>query len=315
MNKITTSVHSVRQLCDDIFEYTLVSPGGALLPIFDPGAHIDVFVTDAITRQYSLIGSGEETKHYRIAVQREKNGRGGSLRLVENLRPGSPVDISSPRNNFKLQDAEEVILLAGGIGITPLIGMAEYLSKHKRKFSLHYFCRSKNRQIDIHALCPSLDLDAVTIHCDDNQDMEKKPLETLLLSPKDNTRIYFCGPGGFMNKIVELTALWPKEKLHKESFSAEPIKADVNSESFNVQLLKSRRVITVGSSESILDAFKRSGIDVHSSCESGLCGSCKVRYVSGTPIHNDLILSNEERETHMLVCVSRSSSRELVIDL
>lgn len=315
MEKITASVRNVRQLCDEIFEFTLVDPNGERLPSFDPGSHIDVFVADKIVRQYSLIGSGATTHEYRIAVQREMNGRGGSVRLVQDLRSGSTVDISRPRNNFKLQDAEEVILLAGGIGITPLIGMAEYLSAQKKKFSLYYFCRSKNRQIAIHELCSSIDPKVVKVHCDEDQSFSENPLEKLLSVPRENTHIYFCGPNGFMNRISELTSLWPQENLHKESFSAEPVKLQENSESFDIKLLKSGRVITVDPSETILSACKRSGIEVSSSCESGLCGSCKVRYTQGTPLHHDLILSDEERETYMLVCVSRASSKELVLDL
>lgn len=315
MEKITVTVREVRTLCDEIFEFVLVDSEGKHLPSFDPGSHIDVFVTDNIIRQYSLIGAGENTSEYRIAVQREINGRGGSLRLTQDLRPGSKIGISKPRNNFKLQDADEVILLAGGIGITPLIGMAEHLSKLNKAFSLHYFCRSKSRQIAIQDLCPSINPDFVKVHCDEDQGTTENPLEKLLSVPRQDTNVYFCGPSGFMRRISELTTLWPQKSLHKESFTAGPVRPQENSESFNIKLLKSGRVITVDSSESILNACKKSGIQVSSSCESGLCGSCKVRYVHGTPLHNDLILSDEERETHMLICVSRASSKELVLDL
>lgn len=315
MEKITVLVSNVRKLCDEVFEYTFVSKSNNELPSYSPGSHIDVFVSDTIVRQYSLIGSGDTTDHYRIAVQREQNGRGGSVSLIERFRVGSLVKISEPRNNFKLVDSDESILLAGGIGITPLIGMAEYLFKKQKKFSLNYFCRTKSRKIAIQEVCPSLDPKLFKVHCDDDPLVERNPLEKILANPQKNTHIYFCGPTGFMNKVIDLTSQWPKENLHKESFAAKATEDQKDLQAFDVTLSKSGRVITVNASESILDAFKRSGVEVSSSCESGLCGSCKVRYTQGEPIHNDLVLTDDERRTHMLICVSRPSSNNLVLEI
>lgn len=303
----------------DITSFELVPESGGELPGFEAGAHIDVHIPDGPVRQYSLCNAPGERHRYQIAVLRELTSRGGSVRMHEQVQEGDVLTIGSPRNHFPLhEEAPHTVLLAGGIGVTPLIAMAERLQAIGRAFELHYLTRTAARTAFLQRIRASRFTDRVHLHHDDGPDSQRLDLAAYLSSLAAGAHLYVCGPQGFLDAVRAhaRTVGWPAAALHYEYFANDTApKADDGS--FEILLNRSGRVVRVEADQSVTDALATAGVVLQTSCEQGICGTCLTRVLAGTVDHRDLYLTPEEQALNdqFLPCCSRALSPQLVLDL
>lgn len=286
-----------------------------MLPAWQPGAHIDLHLPSGRVRQYSLCGDVADRTSYEIAVQLDDSGRGGSREVFAALTAGAAVAISSPRNNFPLRaDAVNTIFVAGGIGITPIVPMMRALAERGRAFKLVYCTRAPERTAFLdYALRLARDGLAI-VHHDQGRADAQLDLQELLADATPGTHLYYCGPEGLMRAAKAASNHWPSDCVHSEYFTIRPVVRDPDGP-FRVGVKNSGLVFDVPPGRSILDVLRDNGIAVDASCESGLCGTCKTRYVAGTPDHRDLVLDDVEQGEFVMICCSRALSETLVLDL
>lgn len=314
-------VKQVRYEGKGINSYELTSPGGEKLPPFEAGSHIDVHLKNGVIRQYSLCNPPAERHRYVIAVLKDEAGRGGSRSMHDDVAAGDIVTISRPRNHFSLDgNAKKVILIAGGIGVTPLKAMAHELEAHHVDFEMHYCARSREAAAFSEELATMLSTGKLHYHFDDGEKRNQLDLAKLLSQPSSGTHVYYCGPSGFMKACADAASHWPKGTVHFEHFKApeQPRRAPASVESADgcdVTIASTGQVIHVGADQSLAEALNAVGVEVPTSCCAGLCATCKVRYRDGEVEHNDFILSEEERQEYLTACVSRPVSKTLVLDL
>jgi phthalate 4,5-dioxygenase reductase subunit len=292
-------------------------PQGLPLPAFTAGAHIAVKTPSGAWRQYSLSNHPEETDCYEIAVKREGRGRGGSLSLVDGVRAGDLIEVGLPQNQFELDErASRVLLIAGGIGITPLLSMARLLQSQGKPYRLVYLTRDRESTAFADLLSSPEFASHVVMHHDQgdpNQAMDLWPLLEKAGSVQ-SLQLYCCGPQGLMDAVRDMTGHWPASAVHFESFGVDTsVKAE--DQAFEVSLNSSGRIIEVPVGLSILQALRNEGVHLPYSCESGTCGSCKTGLLQGQADHRDLVLLEEEKADHIMVCVSRAPGGCLVLDL
>jgi vanillate O-demethylase ferredoxin subunit len=288
-----------------------------ILPSYEAGAHVDLHIGEGLVRQYSLCGDPAELEHYRIAVKYEADGRGGSRRAHELLETGVVVEIGAPRNLFPLHaKTSRAVLVAGGIGITPLMAMAHTLQRQQRDFTLHVCARSEQAFVFKSALASAPWADRVVRHLDDESETTLNAADIPRWRMGDH--LYLCGPSGFMQWVLSLATArgWPDEALHTETFIATR-RDTTDGRPFVVELARSRRNIQVPGNESLLDVLQREGLSVSGSCTQGMCGACRVRVLDGAIDHQDTFLSTEERHRGdcMTTCVSRAAGEHLRLDL
>lgn len=320
MQVLLTRIAALRQETEEIRSYRLVAADGGPLPAGSPGAHIDVHLDGGLVRQYSLCNGPAEEGVFEIAVKREPDSRGGSAAVHDRFRVGGLVSVGAPRNNFPLHEtADSHLLLAGGIGVTPLLGMARHLAAAGRRFHLHYFVRSP-RDAAFRDLLDAPPLQgSVSLHCGLDPDGTAATLRELLRDRPGGAHLYVCGPVPFMDCATGLAAAtWPQDSIHQEWFTAAPGQADEASDRpFRVRLAQSGVEFEVAPGQSILQAFDEHGIFAARSCEQGYCGTCETAVLEGEPDHRDTYLSEAERASGrvMMPCVSRSRGPLLVLDL
>lgn len=303
----------------DICSLDLVAVDGGALPGFSAGAHIDVHLPGGLVRQYSLCNAPGETHRYRIAVLRDAASRGGSATVHDQLQVGTVLDIGAPRNLFELDpSAPHHLLLAGGIGITPLLAMAEQLAAQGGAFTLHHATRTRERTPFVAQLAAAPYADRVHHHFDDGPAMQKLDLAATLRSAPAGSHLYVCGPTGFMEAVLAEGRAqgWDEARLHREYFAAAPT-GTAGDGGFELELASSGRVIPVAADQTALAALLAAGLDIPMSCEQGVCGTCLTGVKSGVPDHRDQYLTPEERAANnqFLPCCSRASSPRLVLDL
>ncbi len=311
-------VRSITYLAEAINGYELVDPRGRDLPRFAAGAHIAVRHGDSAVRDYSLWNDPAERRHYCIAVLRERAGQ-GSGHWHDRVRVGDPVEAAMPRNNFPLtDDAERYLLLAGGIGITPIMAMIAELRRRRAEFLLHYCTRSPETT----AFRDELDLLAaqgrVRFHHDGGDPARGLDIAAALRDPQPGTHLYYCGPAGMMRAAAAASADWPAGTVHCEYFSgpaASPPELLGADQPFRVRLARSGGEYEIPAGETIIDVLRGHDIPVRTSCELGYCGSCLTRYLDGEPDHRDQILSDDDRRRYVLICCSRAKTPVLVLDL
>lgn len=304
-----------REIARDIFSFELRDPEGAELPEFTPGAHIDVRAPNGTTRKYSLCNDASERHRYVIAVRREAAGTGGSVSLIDEVPPGSRLNVTAPRNDFELPPrASEFLFIAGGIGITPIMAMVRHLmSAGTARFKLYYCTRSPEDTAFLEELSAPEMRGRVVFHHDDGDPERSLDLWPLLERPRD-AHVYCCGPRSMLEAVRDMTGHWSSGRVHFESFADAASIRTSHDRPFRVRLARSGRIVDVGGDESILEALRAAGLTVPSSCESGTCGTCRTRLVAGVADHRDLVLSDAERDSDIMVCVSRAVSEELTID-
>lgn len=318
IEKHTVKVMRTTDVAQGVREIVLKSANQGLLPAFTPGAHIDVFLPAAITRAYSLTNASgpQGATEYVLAIGLATASRGGSRYVHEQLREGDLLEVGSPRNLFPLaDDPAPALLIAGGIGITPLRAMARHRQTQGQPWRLVYAARSR-----AHAAYASELLghgDAVDFHFDDEKG---GPLAVgqVLASLTPQTHLYCCGPQALMDAVRECAGGHPASHLHFESFGGQaPISTGPAARGFAVELARQGRVIDIAADRSIIDCLEDSGVVVPSVCREGICGACECTVLGGEVDHRDSILSDAEKQANqtMMICVSRAKGERLVLDL
>ena len=319
MSLLTVRVQRKAVEAVDIASFELAAEDGSPLPGFSAGSHVDVHLPGGLTRQYSLCNDPDETHRYLLGVLRDPASRGGSLALHDGVVEGQRLQISPPKNHFPLaHGASRHLLIAGGIGITPILCMAERLARTDADFMLHYCTRSRERTAFAGRIAASSFADRVAFHFDDAEASQRLDVSALLATPRAGEHVYVCGPQGFMNAVLATAraAAWSEAQLHFEFFGAE-LAALAGDQAFEVQLASSGRSVTVPADRSVVQALADAGVMVMTSCEQGVCGTCLTRVLGGECDHRDQYLTPEERaaQDQFLPCCSRARSTRLVLDL
>ncbi|KVN60493.1 PDR/VanB family oxidoreductase [Burkholderia anthina] len=308
----------------DIRCFRISRVDGEPFDAYEPGAHIDVTAPSGITRQYSLCGNPDERRSYLFAVKKETHSRGGSRSLHDDVSVGAELSIGAPRNLFRLTNAaSEHVLIAAGIGITPLLSMAYALNRRGARYRLHYFARSRDHAAFVDELSAEPFASHVTFHYGVEPDALAAELGRCMESIDLSAHVYTCGPGPFMDAVVAAAVTRvPEDAIHLERFAAEPSAAvtaadDAAAKGFEVRLQRSGQSVRVAPDTSIVDALAKIGIEVDTSCGEGVCGTCMVPVLDGEPDHRDHCLSKAERASNTVICccVSRARSPVLVLDL
>jgi vanillate O-demethylase ferredoxin subunit len=302
----------------DIVSFELAREDGSALPAFSAGSHVDVQVPGGLTRQYSLCNDAAEKHRYRIAVLRDPVSRGGSIAMHDAVHEGDTLHISEPRNHFPLQHASRSLLFAGGIGVTPLLCMAQRLAAIDADFTLHYCTRSEERTAFRDEITASKFAPRVTFHFDTGLPEQKLNLDEALGPPDAGTHLYVCGPTGFIDYVVNSAKArgWSADHIHLEYFGAAP-QDTAGDTAFDVRIASSGNTYTVPAGQTIVQALAEHGIEILTSCEQGVCGTCITRVLEGEPDHRDLYFTDEEKAKNdqFTPCCSRSRSRTLILDL
>ncbi|MDT7836153.1 PDR/VanB family oxidoreductase [Aquabacterium sp. OR-4] len=303
----------------------LVAADACALPAFTAGAHIDLHLPGGLMRPYSLCSDPADTSRWQLAVLREPASRGGSAAVHELLAEGQPITVGLPRNLFALQPgARHSLLLAGGIGITPLLAMAEHLHRQGGSFTLHVAARSRARLAFAARLAAAPYAAQVRLHLDDGAAAQRLDLPALLAAPQPGVQVYLCGPRGFIDAALAAAraAGWPEAQLHLERFGPAAPAPDAAAAlaadgSFSLRLTRSGRVVPVAAGQTAVQALAAAGVSVMTSCEQGVCGTCLTPVVAGVPEHRDQYLTPEEQAANdqFLPCCSRALSAELTLDL
>lgn len=288
------------------------------LPPFTAGAHIDVHLPNGTIRSYSLLNAQDERHRYLIAVNKDAASRGGSRYLHETLRVGDTLAISAPRNNFALDEsAPHTVLVAGGIGITPLTGMIERLRALGKPWRLHYAARTRQHCAFVDRLQALRDSEGADVHFSFDKEPGGKMLDIpgIVAALPPGAHIYCCGPLPMLDAFEQATQALPAERVHVEYFAAR--EAAANEGGFTVELARAKRTLSIAPGHTILDSLIEIGIEPPYSCREGICGTCEVAVLDGTPDHRDLVLSAAEKAEgkRMMICCSGSKSQKLVLDL
>jgi vanillate O-demethylase ferredoxin subunit len=300
-------IRSITYLAEAINGYELVDPRGRDLPRFTAGAHVELRV-GGFLRQYSLWNDPAERRRYCIAVLRESGSHGGSRYLHEAVRVGDLVEVSLPRNNFPLDaTAERHLLLAGGIGIAPIMSMIAELRRRGAEFELHYCARSAARTAFSGELQPLVAAGRFHLYHDGGDPARGLDLAALLRNYRPETHLYYCGPAPLMAAATLAACQWPSGSVHSESFTATPQAVIGEDRPFRVRLAKTGGEYEVPVGKTI--------VAVRTSCELGYCGACLTPYLAGEPDHRDQVLEENGRKRYMLICCSRSKTPLLELDL
>ena len=312
-------VRGIRFEARDIYSFELTAPDFGDLPAFEAGAHIDVHLPGGLIRSYSLSSDPANRRGWVLGILREGKGRGGSRTMHDKLRVGDRLTVGPVRNAFALSPhAAHTILLAGGIGITPLKAMAHTLQAQGQSYELHYCAKTPAHAAFVDELKTLIPEGRLHFHYDGGDPTQGLDIAQLLSDIKPDTHVYYCGPSGFMTACRDACAHWPSDSVHFEHFKvpkSAPATEQIADGSFEVHLLRSGQTIVVKSDESIVRAIEMAGHRIMTSCLSGLCGSCKVDYVDGEVDHRDYILTDEEKTRCLTTCVSRAKSKSLSLDI
>jgi ferredoxin-NADP reductase len=307
-------VSSIRPLAKGIVAYDLTPADRRPFAPYEPGAHIDVHVPNGLLRQYSLCGDPADTKRYTIAVKLEEGGRGGSASMHRGAEVGMALGIEGPRNYFALTPGDHgTLLIAGGIGITPIFAMAQWLAANARPWELHYCARSEEHAAFLAEL-------RALPHGSVHTYFSEVPLldaAALLRTMRAGVELYCCGPAPLMQAVQGAAAHWPQPRVHFEFFAAPPTQWPEN-EPFEVELARSGHVLQVPADRTILRVVRECGVDVPSACEDGVCGTCETALLAGVAQHRDVLLSADEKAAgrSIMICVSRAArGARLVLDL
>lgn len=304
---------------DGICSFEFADPKGKMLPPFSAGSHIDVSTGGGLIRQYSLCNDPKDTHRYVIGVLRHESSRGGSRAMHDEIKEGDIVNVSAPKNHFPLDhSAKRFLLLAGGIGVTPILCMAERLSNVGADFSMHYCARSVKRAAFLNRIKQSSFAKRVSLHFSDGPAQQLLDIPALLERPVPGTHLYVCGPSGFMDVVIATAREkgWPDAQVHREYFSGEAHSSD-NDVAFDIKLASTGKVIHIAKAKTVVAALAEVGIEIPTSCAEGVCGTCLTRVLNGEVEHHDRFLTAEERAKNdqFTPCCSRARGPVLVLDL
>jgi ferredoxin-NADP reductase len=297
--------------------YTFERPEGGKLPAYKPGAHIDIHLPNGLVRQFSLLNPAADPDSYVVGIKLDAQSRGGSRYIFEHLKVGDTLKISAPRNNFPLvEDAEHVVLFAGGIGITPIWCMAQQLAAENRRWKLYYSCRSRADMAFVETL-EKLGADVVHLHFDDEAGGKFLDLAAAITAAPENAHFYCCGPNPMLTAFEAAAASRPRNHVHVEYFTPKEEAAAAKLGGFWVELARSGEEYFIPEGRKILEVLYEAGIDVDYSCELGICGECVTRVISGIPEHHDSVLSEEEQAANdkVMICCAGCKTERLVLDM
>ena len=302
------------RIAADIHLFELRALGAGALPAWTAGSHISVWSPNGSVRKYSLCNDPAETDRYEIAVKRDPAGRGGSVDLVDHTAVGDRLEIAAPHNAFELEaKAPAFVFIAGGIGITPILSMMRALNADGRRYKLYYLTRSREHTAFAQALEGDEFRGKVVLHHDHGDPQCSYDLWPVLEKPTP-AHVYCCGPRPLLEAVRDMTGHWSRTAIHFESFIDAGAAAKVDDKPFTVRLARSGERIAVAPGMSILEAMRAHGHDAPSSCESGTCGTCRTTLLEGEADHRDLVLMDDEKDTQIMICVSRVRSPEIAID-
>ncbi|MBU9763829.1 oxidoreductase [Mycobacterium sp. TNTM28] len=312
-DEIGVAVRQLRWEADGVVSVQLQPRSGELLPAWEPGAHIDLLLPTGIRRQYSLCGPVGERSYYRIGVRRERTSRGGSEYVHAFLRPGQQLTVTGPRNTFELHRATSYVFVAGGIGITPILPMIRRAESWGLDWKLLYGGHTAAAMPFADELCEYGT--RVDFYASDTDG--RIPVGEYFADVQPGAKIYACGPSALLSALQDATAHWPADSLHLERFKPRQRAASAEDKPVEVVCAASGKTVNVEVGQSILTAIEGAGINVPSSCRSGICGACETAVIEGVPDHRDDILSGSERTANdrMFICVSRAQTPRLVLDV
>ena len=311
----TLTVTALDEVGDSIRRVTLADPTGRPVPVWTPGSHIDI-ECGTLSRQYSLCGDPRDRAALQIAVLKESDSRGGSRWVHETLQVGDTVRVRGPRNHFALDPtASRYIFVAGGIGITPVIAMADQVKGQGGDYRIHYAGRSRISMAFLDRLARDHG-EHLVLHPGDEGESARMDLSAIFAEPQAGTQVYSCGPRRLLDALAEATADWPEDALHVEHFTSTLEKLDPDKEhAFDVVLKDSGITVPVAADQTVLQALRAANIDVQSDCEEGICGSCEVPVLDGSLDHRDLVLTHTERAAgkSMMTCCSRARGASITL--
>ena len=295
--------------------YTFRRADGAPLPAYKPGAHIDLHLPNGMIRQFSLCVPNRDPDSYVVGIKLDAASRGGSRYIFDKMRVGDEIKISAPRNNFPLdKNAGHIVLVAGGIGITPVWCMAQELAAQKRPWKLYYSCRTRDEMAFLETL-QKFGPEIVQLHFDDEADGKFLDLAAVIGEAPPDAHIYCCGPKAMLTAFEAAAAHRPRHQVHVEYFTAKAEAATTGG--FWVELAKSGEEYYIPEGKKILEVLFDAGVDVDYSCELGICGECVTRVISGIPDHRDAVLSEEEQAANdkVMICCCGCKTERLVLDM
>jgi len=310
---IEVRLTAIRYAARDTHLFEFQRPDGGKLPTAEPGAHVDIHLPNGLMRQYSLVVPAVDADRYVLGIKKDPTSRGGSKYIFEQLQVGRLLKISPPRNNFPLDtDAEHTVLVAGGIGITPIWAMTQRLQELGKSWELHYSCRSRADTAFLETLEK---MSGAKFHFDDENPGKFLDLAGIVANAPKNAHFYCCGPVPMLGAFEEATKPLPSGQVHLEYFTA---KEEANLEGgYTVELARSGQSFSIPEGKSILEVLRDAGLNVPYSCEEGICGACETTVISGIPDHRDSVLTDNERAANktMMICCSGSKSDKLVLDI
>jgi phthalate 4,5-dioxygenase reductase subunit len=315
---MTLTVRRKSTIAEGITLFELADPDGGELPAFEAGAHIALTTPNGLLRRYSLCNAPSDRQRYLIAVKRDEQGGGGSVSMADQLAAGATLAVSPPLNYFPLsRQATRYLLLAGGIGITPLLSMVHELRARDADFQLIYIARAPESCAFLDQLAQPDLAGRVQVHHSHGDPARSFKLEPVLAEHAAGTHLYCCGPRRLMQAVREATRHWPAGTVHLEDFGTSADPKAAGDELFAVRLARAGITVAVPAGVSILEAMRSRGVPAPSSCESGTCGSCRTRLLAGEADHRDYVLDDEEHDSEIMICVSRArhGCAELVLDL
>lgn len=313
---IDLRLRQIRLEAEDICSFEFVAAREGTLPPFKAGAHVDLHLPQSRVRSYSLANAPDDQGRYVVAVQRESDGRGGSVWMHDSLRVGQIVPAGKPLNDFELQEsAEHSVFVAGGIGITPILSMIARLDAMNRSWRLHYASRSPGATAFVDMLRVLDGGRGRVTYCFGSDRAERLDIARLVAGADAQTHLYCCGPARMIDSFVEAGRARPQNTMHYERFAA--AEAPAVDGGYTVVLQRTHKRVVVEPGKTLLDALLDENVAVPYACSNGICGTCMTRVIAGVPDHRDEFLSEDEKKSGacMLVCCSGSLSPELVLDL
>lgn len=296
------------ELTPHVTRFVLRSPSGAPLPAYSAGAHLSLTTPSGARRSYSLTEPGQDgPQEYAVCIRREERGCGGSLSLHRQARAGDTITVSGPYHSFGLEPAERYIFIAGGIGVTAIRPMVRQLRRcGDADLTVIYLSRTREDA----AFVEEFEQDGAIIH--HSRPQGRLDLWPFLAVPDEDMRVYCCGPQSLIDEVLALTMHWRPSRIHIEDFAGVDALGGAQTPFRAVwEPTGARLEVPVG--RSLLHTLRDQGIQLPSSCESGTCGTCRIRLIAGEADHRDLVLSEDERSHYMMPCVSRASNSELIL--
>ena len=318
MDSLHLEVVGIRDETDRIKTLFLDRADGLPLPAFDAGAHVDLYLPNGMVRQYSLLNDPAESGPYVLGVLRELRSRGGSEWVHQHIETGLVLKAAGPRNNFPLAQARRHLLIAGGIGVTPMLSMAAALHRLGEDFHRHYCTRSPEQTAYLDRIAAAGWDGRMALTHDGGDPGQGLDVRALLSHQREGDHVYCCGPAGLMGAVREASGHWATGTVHFEWFTPDEIAVPANDrQAFTVVLARSDRVLKVPADASIVQVLADNGIVVDTLCEEGICGTCITNVLEGEPEHHDSVLTDAEKASNrlMTVCCSRAKGDRLVLDL